>query len=73
MDRIKNWVLSDSDNAINLNNIAHIWIQNCPNGYFLMGEMIHNEEEVCLSPCFDNKNKCKLIMFNLLGIINETL
>ena len=53
-----NWIYLECGDAINLSNIAHIWVQKCPAGFFLMGEMIHNQEEVCLTHIFDSYDKC---------------
>ena len=59
------WVFSSSEDVINLNNISHIWIQKCPNGYFLMGEMINNCEEVVMSQTFESKEECMRLLNGL--------
>jgi len=52
------WIYLESDDAFNLRNISHIWVQKCHSGFFLMGEMIHNQEEVCLTHIFDSYDEC---------------
>ena len=59
------WLITSKDEAINLDNICHIWIQKCPDGWFLMGEMIHNSEEVVLSLKYDIEDKCRQLLYSL--------
>ncbi len=47
-----------------LSQFCHIWIEKSINGFFLMGEWIHNGEEVVLSPSFEFKECLKLWMKN---------
>jgi len=53
-----NWIRVSEDEFVNLNEIFHIWIQQCPNGFFLMGERKSNDEEICLSQCYKDKLSC---------------
>lgn len=59
------WIYLESGDAFNLSNIAYIWIQKCPSGFFLMGEMIHNHEEVCLTHILDSYDECVNILKQL--------
>ena len=52
------WIYLECGDAYNVSNLAHIWVQKCPSGYFLMGEMIHNQEEVALSHIVDSYDQC---------------
>lgn len=60
-----------NDEAINTDNICHIWIENSPNGFFLMGEMMHSGEEVVLSGNCKTEKECqellKATIFRLNG------
>lgn len=53
-----NWIRVSEDDFINLDEIFHIWIQKCPNGFFLIGERKLNQEEVVLSQCYVDKLSC---------------
>jgi len=59
------WIYLECGDAFNLNNISHIWVQKCPSGFFLMGEMIQNQEEVALSHIFDSYDQCTDILRKL--------
>jgi hypothetical protein len=59
------WVISSELDIFNLDAFFHIWVEKCPNGYFLMGELIHNGEEVVLSSTFDNECKAKMLLHDL--------
>ncbi len=62
------FIRTSEEDFINLNNICHVWIQKCPNGWFLMGKFIHNSEEVVLSQCYEEKHSCYL---HAIGLLNE--
>lgn len=54
-----NWIKVGKNDFFNVENLAHIWINESVNGFFLMGEMIHNHEEIILSETFDNEDECQ--------------
>ena len=60
-----NWIYTSKEDAINLDNLAHVWMQECPNGFFLMGEMIHNQEEVVLGDTFLKKEQCMKALYEM--------
>lgn len=62
-----NWIYTYDDDAINLDNIAHIWIEKSVNGFFLMGEMINTQEDVVLSITFENESECRNCFMNLFN------
>ena len=62
------FIRTSETDFINLENICHIWIQKCPNGWFLMGEMIHNGEEVVLSQTYSIEHSCYL---HAIGVLNQ--
>ena len=64
------WIHYEND-AFLLNNICHICIQKSCNGYFLLGEMMHNKEEVVLSPYFQEREDCLKILKSILKVIHE--
>lgn len=60
------FLMVSAEDAINLNNLAHVWIEKCDKGYFLMGEMIHNSEEVVLTETFEFKSIPMQILKNIV-------
>ena len=46
---MKKWSRCSIRDIVNLDCFCHIWVEKGSNGYFLMGEMIHNSEEVVIS------------------------
>ncbi len=63
-----NWIYVSESNCINLDDIFHVWIEQSINGYFLMGELRHNGEEVVISMIFQNVFDCQKYMHKILKI-----
>lgn len=63
---MKNWVRVGKGDFFNLDNIAHIWIEHTVNGFYAMGEMMHNQEEVVLSDPFESFQECQIYLLNNL-------
>jgi|KBSMisStaDraftv2_1062788.scaffolds.fasta_scaffold296803_2 hypothetical protein len=51
------WVRNEINGAINIDNLCHIWVEQGINGYFLMGEMIQNAEEVIVSRTYSTEEE----------------
>ena len=63
---IMNWIKPNKHDAFNLKNIAHIWIHKSVNGYFLMGEMMHNKEEIVLSASVESIEDAEILLNKIL-------
>jgi len=63
-----NWIQIDYDMWIKLENVFHIWIDKTDNSFFAMGELIHNSEEIVLSPSFETFEECKNHIQNALNL-----
>ncbi len=53
-----NWIKVGKDNFVNLDKIFYIWIQPYFTEWYLVGSLIHNDEEVRLSENFHDKDEC---------------
>jgi glycosidase len=63
------WIcIKRTNDFFNLDNIAHIWLEKGVNGYFLMGEMMHNEEEVVLTDNFETPEECTKHFYKMKNI-----
>jgi len=58
------WILTTDNDVINLDYFWHVFITDCPTGYYILGEN-KNGEEVCLSKVFENEHDCRSYLFEL--------
>ena len=60
------WIKYGED-AFNINEMRHIWVENSINGHFIMGEFVRTNEEVVLSHVFNDKDDCLDYMYEILS------
>jgi hypothetical protein len=61
------WLLSDKENAHNLNNIARIRIVRWEDNYYLSGEQIHDKEnDVFLSLAFKTEEEAQRLLETII-------